>query len=411
VVPVAQGLQCLHQDVWRWLCGLRQHPPPREQQVQQRSEDFHLFQRTVLTTDDGQLPYVSLGVPAELESTDIRAAFRLAQQQDDERLRSAAQRRLLAEIVRAAQDETDSVYEKVASNGHGNNIQPPSSGLALAAMGDSAVPAILEFLLASCRRQLTVPDCSREVQSGDDVGWLAIVHVLTVLGLIAPRDPQLKVQSLAAVLSCIDVPHSHWWVRRSAVEALGRMLTVPSPRHSSQGVAPLHGGTMNARTATTSEDESGSKIGVLVRRELVDRLSDPDRRVRRASAISIAQLAIARRSWMSCSNSDIAPEGDDESSSKENETVEKTRYEPMLREAARAALEQMVDGDVDDYNHFYAALALEAIEVEDIATSAEDPLPNWTGEAGSGTSHSVAAVATWEISLAAAARVKRRMHA
>ena len=419
--PVARSLQCLHQDVWQWLCGLRQHPPAREQQVQQRSGDLHLFQRTVVTTDDGQLPYVSLGVPAEQESTDIRAAFCLAQQEDDERLRSAAQQRLLAEIVRAARDAADSVYEKVASNGHGNNIQPPSSALALAAMGDRAVPAIVEFLLASCRRQQATPECSREVQSEGDVTWLAIVHVLTALGLIAPRDPQLKAQSLLAVLSCIGpVPHSHWWVRRSAVEALGRMLTVP-PRHSSQGVAPLHsdtcisssalhGGIRDARATTTSADESGPTIGVLARRKLVDGLSDPDRRVRRASAISIAQLAIARRSWMSCSSSDIAPEGDDVSN-KEIEAVMKSRYQPMLREAARAALEQMLAGDGDDYNHFYAALALEAIEAEPIAASAEEPLHNWTGEAGLGSSHSGATVTTWEISLAAAARVGRRMHA
>lgn len=129
-----------------------------------------------------------------------------------------------------------------------------------------------------------------------------------------------------------------------------------------------------------------------------------------AYAVPIAQLAIARRSWMSCSSSDIAPEGDDVSN-KEIEAMMKSRYQPMLREAARAALEQMLAGDVDHYNHFYAALALEAMEAEPIAASAEEPLHNWTGEAGLGSSHSGATVTTWEISLAAAARVGRRMHA
>ena len=97
--------------------------------------------------------------------------------------------------------------------------------------------------------------------------------------------------------------------------------------------------------------------------------------------------------------------------SSSHEAVMKSRYQPMLREAARAALEQMLAGDVDHYNHFYAALALEAMEAEPIAASAEEPLHNWTGEAGLGSSHSGATVTTWEISLAAAARVGRRMHA
>ena len=385
--PEAEDLQCVQRDVWRWLCGLRQQSPSFGQQSQQPSDDLHLFQRTVVAADGGQLPYVSLGEPAQQEAREIRAAFRFIQEQRDGKQRCTAQS-LLIEIARAARDaSTHSIYAKVASNGHGNNLQPPSSALALAAIGDSAVPAILEFLTAACRQQETKECGTRSINSERDASWLEMVHVLTVLGLIAPQDPVLNAKSTAAMLACLGCSQSHWWVRRSAAEALGRILTVNSPTRSVRGLGAEF-----------------REINFRARQQLVESLSDPDRRVRRASAISIAQLAIAGKSLTGYSDSHTMPQGGGKWTERDHEAMATNGRDHMLREAARAALEQMVAGDADSYNHFYAALALEAMQAE---AALVGPLHARIGEIGQvdDASHGSTAVTTWEISLAAAARV------
>ena len=91
------------------------------------------------------------------------------------------------------------------------------------------------------------------------------------------------------MVRCLEpLPHHHWWVRRAAVEALGRLLSAASS-------APLLDPFTPEPKPESDDHASGPAAGVVAaaQRQLLEALRDADRRVRRASAISITQLAIA----------------------------------------------------------------------------------------------------------------------
>ena len=357
----------IQRDLWQWLCGQRHLPPsasasgnrPDETQQQEQQQPPC---RTVITSDGGQLPYVkklSGGQDdEEEEAKEIHATFRIAEDRSDP---THAAEQLLEQLARAAAAAVGTIYEKLASNGHGNNPQPPAAALALAAMGDSAVEPLLLFLARAVQGECEEQE-DDEDEDEERGAWLALVHTLTVLGLIAPRDPTLKFRSVAAVVRCLEpLPHHHWWVRRAAVEALGRLLSAASS-------APLLDPFTPEPKPESDDHASGPAAGVVAaaQRQLLEALRDADRRVRRASAISITQLAIAiigRGSIPSADSDELCIPGG----------------------TARVLLEGMVEDDIDSYNRWYAALALEALDAAGAA----------------------AEVVSWEISLAAALRVQQ----
>ena len=186
---------------------------------------------------------------------------------------------LLGHLRREAREVEKRIEDKTPDNAHGTNPTALRAAQAIESIGPDCTPALLEEL--------------------NDPHWLVRASLCDVIGLWGSAAGE-AVSQLTTLLS-----DTHWWVRRNAVEGLGRL-----------------------------GDVAGQALP-----EMVNALKDEDRRVRRAGALAIAQLAQQGKSLSSAI--------------------------PSL---------MTVLSDEDRYNRFYAHLALSRMEDETAKAALIDAL-------------------------------------
>ena len=213
---------------------------------------------------------------------------------------------LCAELAADAAREAPTVTELTPSNAHAINPTLPPAGVALASVGDEAVGSVAALF-------------HTHADAEEPSSWLLCVYALTVLTSIAPNAPEPRADgdahALAVDAALAACQHPHFWVRRAAMELLGRL-------GAREGFGP----------------------GVLSVMEQA--LRDGDRRVRRA-----ASLALAQHFLRSGERLDPLDEADFFARRKAAE------------DACVVQLEERLDGDEDDgYNRFHISLALQQRE-------------------------------------------------
>lgn len=186
---------------------------------------------------------------------------------------------LLGHLRREAREVEKRIEDKTPDNAHGTNPTALRAAQAIESIGPDCTPALLEEL--------------------NDPHWLVRASLCDVIGLWGSAAGE-AVSQLTTLLS-----DTHWWVRRNAVEGLGRL-----------------------------GDVAGQALP-----EMVNTLKDEDRRVRRAGALAIAQLAQQGKSLSSAI--------------------------PSL---------MTVLSDEDRYNRFYAHLALSRMKDETAKAALIDAL-------------------------------------
>ena len=186
---------------------------------------------------------------------------------------------LLGHLRREAREVEKRIEDKTPDNAHGTNPTALRAAQAIESIGPDCTPALLEEL--------------------NDPHWLVRASLCDVIGLWGSAAGE-AVSQLTTLLS-----DTHWWVRRNAVEGLGRL----------------------------------GDVAVQALPEMVNTLKDEDRRVRRAGALAIAQLAQQGKSLSSAI--------------------------PSL---------MTVLSDEDRYNRFYAHLALSRMKDETAKAALIDAL-------------------------------------
>eukprot|EP01050_Picozoa_sp_SAG11_P018433 SAG11_NODE_2782_length_2978_cov_2.284126_1_plen_325_part_00 len=291
-------------DVWHWLCGGRS--------LCIASLDPHAAAQPERTTADNTTVRVDReghelrGLRWVDEEAEMARVFALAAGGSAEAVRA-----LCAELAEDAAREAPTVTELTPSNAHAINPTLPPAGVALASMGDEAVGSVAALFHTHS------PYGGADAE--EPSSWLLCVYALTVLTSIAPNAPEPRVDgdahALAVDAAVAACQHAHFWVRRAAMELLGRL-------GAREGFGP--------RVLSAMEQA----------------LRDGDRRVRRATSLALAQHFLR-------SGERLDPLDDPDFFAR--------------REAAEDAcvvqLEDRLTVDEDDgYNRFHQALALQQRE-------------------------------------------------
>eukprot|EP01048_Picozoa_sp_COSAG05_P004886 COSAG05_NODE_277_length_12336_cov_419.763668_4_plen_690_part_00 len=351
-VPSAGPLQAVEHDVWRWLCGCRDSntalPAAPTNLTATRATtgepgSLNAKSRTQKRVDRQGQELVSFKLADE--TAELTTAMALASTAD-----AASCTTLCQALSAAATENAPTIFDLTPSNPHGINPHLPAAGVALAAMGHQAVPA-LATLVTTGRLTVGCAGDDSGADAGEGEGWLALVYALTVLAAIAPpympeqtaattssgAGSASSAHTLAVEAGLCAVEHPHFWVRRAALDLLGELGS--SHHVASTAAAGFGPGVL-------------SKLGTC--------LADSDRRVRQGACMALARHWYAQRQHSQLrATTSSAPR----SSRSMAPAIQRPQgsataaKESVCVAGLRAILDNASDED-DGYVRFYAAYAL-----------------------------------------------------